>query len=93
MGRKEGGCCAPFARELGPRLIGPTKMWRGRGLLPTKCRLHPSSGLAKIEINRKLGAVPPFKKLRAYLTQRRLGQGLPLYQVASGILIHPAVWP
>ena len=34
------------------------------------------------------------RELSSYLTQCRLGRGLPSYQrVSSGILIHPAFWP
>jgi len=55
MGRKEGGCCAPFAGELGPRL---TQCGLGRGLLPYKVA---SSSIQPFGHNRhepKTGAVP-----------------------------------
>jgi len=40
----------------------------------------------------KTGGCARFRgELRCHLTQRRLGRGLPPYQVA--FLIHPAVWP
>jgi len=53
MGLKEwGGCCAPFAGELGRRL---TQCGLGRDLLPF--RLHSFSRLATIDMNRKLEPV------------------------------------
>jgi len=55
MGRKEGRCCAPFVGELGPRL---TQCAWAEIYFRTKWRLHPSSRLATIGMNRKLGAVP-----------------------------------
>jgi len=61
-------------------------MWPGRAevYFRTKWRLHPSSRFATTDMNRKLGAVPPLGggELRRHLTQRRLGWGLPPYQVA-----------
>ena len=70
-GRKEGGAAVPLSRGAGSP---SSKMWR----------LHPSSRLATIGMNQKLAAVPLIGgELRLHLTQRRLGQGLPPYQVAS----------
>ena len=52
MGRKEGGCGAPFT-ELGPRLV---QCGLRRGLLPYQLRhLHPSSHLATTDMSQKLG--------------------------------------
>ena len=49
----------------------------------TKWRLHPSSRLATIDMNRKLGAVSFLDGAAINLTQRRLGRDLPPYQAAS----------
>jgi len=47
-------------------------------------RLHPSSRLATMDMGRKLEGCVPFRgELQPHLTQRRLGRGLPPYQVAS----------
>ena len=76
----------PFleGRELGPRLTQCDVAWT-EVYFHTKWRLHPSSRLATISMDRKLGGCAPFRdgELRPHLTQRRLGRlGLPLYQVA-----------
>jgi len=49
--------------------------------------------LATIDMGRKVGAAVslPVGGAGSPLTQCRLGRRLPLY-IASGILIHPAVW-
>ena len=49
--------------------------------------------LATIDMGRKVGAAVPLSvgELGPHVTQCRLGRGQP--DVASGILIHPAVWP
>ena len=82
MGRKEGGGAVPLLRgDLGPRL---TQCGLGEVYFRTKCRLHPFSRLATIDMNRKLGRCAPLGgELRPHLTQRRLGRRLPLHQVAS----------
>jgi len=52
--------------------------------------------LATIDMGRKEGLLYPFRgavKLGPHLTQCRVGRGLPPHQVASGIVIDPAVWP
>jgi len=50
----------------------------------TKWYLHPSNRLATIDMGQKLGAVPLLRdELGPHLTQRRLGRGLPPYQLAS----------
>jgi len=51
-GPKKGGCYAPFAGDLGPRL---TQCGLGRGLLMYQVA---SSSIQPIDMNRKLGAVP-----------------------------------
>jgi len=70
-----GGCCAAFVEGAGSRL---TQCGLGQRLdFCTKWRLHPSSRLASIDMNRKLGACAPFKEgggLRPHLTQRRLAE-------------------
>ena len=49
--------------------------------------------LATIRMGQKLGAVPLWgRELGPHLAQCGHGRGLPPYQEASGILIHPAVW-
>ena len=67
--------------ELGPCL---TQCAWAEVYFRTKWRLHPSSRLATVDMNRKLGSCAPFMgDLRPHLTQRRLGRGLLLYKVAS----------
>jgi len=57
MGRKVGGCCAPFGRELGPQL---TQCDLGRGLyLRIKWHLIPSSRLATTDTGRKWRGLCP----------------------------------
>jgi len=58
VGRKERGLLCPFCGQLGPRLIYNVA-W-AEIYFRTKWRLHPSSRLATIDMNRKLGAVPLF---------------------------------
>jgi len=90
-GPKIEGLC-PFLGELGPHL--ELNVAWAKAYFRIKWHFDPSRRLATIDLGRQLGAVPPFweRELGPHLTQRRLGQGLPLYH-ASGILIHPAVWP
>ena len=76
QGRKEGAAVPLSPGELGPRL---TQCGLGRVYFRTKWRLHPSSRLATIDIGKELRAV----LLGPHLTQRRVGRGLPPYQVAS----------
>jgi len=81
MGRQQGGLLCPFRRGSWVPLI--TECGMGRDLIPYP-DLHPSSRLATIDMGRKLGAVPLLGAGAAtHLTQRRLGRGLPQYQVAS----------
>jgi len=79
-GPKIWGLLCPFRGQLGPRLIqcGLAEVY-----FRTKWRLHPSSRLATIDINRKLGLCPFKEELRPRLTQRLLDRGLPPCQVAS----------
>jgi len=74
--RGEGLLCL-FRGELGPHLI---QCGLGRGLLPyTKCRLHPSSRLATIDVNQKLGDVPLLcSRLATIDVGRKLGGAPPL---------------
>ena len=46
----------PFRGQLGPRLYNVA--W-AEVYLRAKWRLHPYSRLATIDMNRKLGAIPP----------------------------------
>jgi len=80
-GRKREGLQCPFRGELRSRLIqcGWAEVY-----FRTKWRLHPSSRLATIDMNRKLGSCALSRgELRPHLKQRRLGRGLPRYEVAS----------
>jgi len=57
MGRKEGGCCAPFREgEFGP--IYYNVAW-AEAYLRTKWHLDSSSRLAATDMGRKLGATMP----------------------------------
>jgi len=83
MGRKEGGCCAPFCGGAGHHL---TQYGLGRGLTPyTKWHLDPPSHLDTLDMGRKVGGglCPYLGELDPYLTQSGLGRGLPAYQVTS----------
>jgi len=59
MDRKEGALLCPFAGGAGAL---SNTMSPGRGLLPTKWRLHPSSRLTAIDMVPKLGAVPHLER-------------------------------
>jgi len=80
--KREGGLLCPFCGGAGSP--SNSVAW-AEVYFRTKWRLHPSSRLATTNMNRKLGGCALFraKELRPHLTQRRLGQGLPPYQVAS----------
>ena len=85
MGRKEGGCCAPFTGWGSWFPVQHNVAW-DKVYYHTKWRLHPSTCLATIDMGQKLGAVPLLGgggALLPHVTQRRLGRGLPPYQVAS----------
>ena len=73
-----------FWSETRPRrLIFATRRDRDRDVFRD---LQPSSRLATIDMDRKLGSVPPFLgggELGLHLTQGRVGRGVPPYQVAS----------
>ena len=55
--RKDGGCCAPFARggELGPRL---TQCGLGRGLLPYQVASSSIQPFVTTNMGKKLGLCP-----------------------------------
>jgi len=85
--RKLEGCAPFWEGELGPHV---THGGMGRGLPPynrTKWHLDPSSSLATMDMDRKLGrgAVPPFwgGELGPHLAHCGLGRGLPPRQLAS----------
>jgi len=82
-GLKRGGC-APLSRgALGPRL---TQCGLDRCLHPYQVAcssIQPFGTLATIDMGRKLKVVPLLGEMRPHQTQRRLGRGLPPYQVAS----------
>jgi len=90
-GPKEGGCCAPFAGELGPHL---TQCGLGRGLLPYQVA---SSYIQPFGHNRHgpksgWGLHVPFFSGEAgpHITQ---SPGPRPTSIPSGILVHPAVSP
>jgi len=56
-GRKEGGCCAPFVDTWEP--VEYKAAW-AEVYFRTNWRLRPSSRLATIKIDRKLGHCPLF---------------------------------
>jgi len=92
--KRGGGAPVPLSRELGPWLAGTpsNSMWPGPRLyFRTKWRLHPSSRLATIDVNRKLGDVP---FLGGTVTPSNTTSPGPRFAfVQSGISIHPADWP
>ena len=58
-GPKRQGAAVPISRgKLGPRLI---QCGLSRGLLPYQVAFHPSSRLATIDMDRKLGGCAPFR--------------------------------
>jgi len=80
----------PLSRGAG---TPSSTMWpRLRSTFRAKWRLHPSSRLATIYMNRKLWGCALFRReLRPHLTQRHPRPRFT--SVPSGILIHAAVWP
>jgi len=90
MGQKgSGGCCAPFAGELGPRL---TQCGLGRGLLPCKVA---SSSIHPFGYNRhepKTGGCAPFIGTAAN-PSNTTSPGPSFTSVLSGMSILPAVFP
>jgi len=86
-GPKRGGCRTPFEESSDP--VKYNVDW-DEVYFRTKWRLHPSSRLATIDTNRKLGAVPPYRGScdPSYTTSPE-----PTFtSVPSGIFIHPALW-
>jgi len=87
-GPKRGGLLCPFRGQLGLRLCNVA--W-AEVYFRTKWRLHPSSRLATLDMNGKLGAVP---LLGGAATPPNTTPPEPTFtSVPGGILIHPAVWP
>ena len=89
MGRKEGGCCAPFAGARTAFSI----MWLGprSTSVPSGTLIH-AAVLATIDMGRKLGAVPLSERGSwvTHLTQCGQGRGLPACRFT---LIRPTVLP
>jgi len=82
MGRKEGGCCALFAGELGPRL---TQCGLGQGLLPYQAVSSSIQPFGHNKHGRKLGSCAPFRGAATPSNTKSLG---PMFtSVPSGILI------
>jgi len=52
--KRGGGCCAPFSGGAGSQ---SNTMWPRPRFTSVKWRVHPSSCLATIDMNRKLGAL------------------------------------
>jgi len=75
MGRNEGELLCFFRGEMGLCLI---QCGLAEDYFRTKWSLHPSSHLATIDMGQKLGGGEC-----PHRTQRRLGRGLPPYQVVS----------
>ena len=87
-GPKRGGCCAPFAGELGLTQCGLC-----RGLLPYQVA---SSSIHPFGHNRhepKTEGLPPFRGGGAATPSNTKSPGLRPTSMPSGILMHPAVWP
>ena len=61
--------------------------------LPTKWHLDPSSHLATTDMGRKLGGGWPCPFLGGLAPHPTMSPGPRSTSIASGILIHPAVWP
>jgi len=80
VGRQVRGYCAPFSEGVGStfNVARPAEAY-----LRTKWYPFPSSRLARIDMSRKVGAaVPPLGgggQMGSYVTQCRLGRGLPPY--------------
>jgi len=91
MGRKEEGCCAPKAGELGLRL---TRCGLGRGLLPYRVASESIQPFCHNRHGPKIGrgALPPFSGgwLGPHLTQ---STGLRPTSIPSDMLIYQAIWP
>jgi len=80
MAENCGDCCAPLG---GPGSLSNTLWPWAEAYLRTKWHLDPSSRLAAIDMSRKVGGCYVLCLGELSLTQCRLGQGLPPYQVAS----------
>jgi len=90
MGRKEKGCCAPFAGGGSWVPVKHNVAW-AKVYFRTRWRLHPSSRLAIVDMHRKLEAVPLLGG--AATPSKTTSPGPRFTSIPSGILIHPAIWP
>jgi len=90
LGPKRGRAAVPFSRGSWVPLQHSVA-W-AEVYFRTKWRLHPSTRLATIDMNRKLGAVPLLGRGTA-TPSNTTSPGPRFTSVPSGILIHPAVWP
>jgi len=82
-GPKFGGGCAPWggAGSVSNTILpGPRPT-----IVPSGILIHPAVWAQQTWAENWVEALPPFGEgeLGLHLTQRRLGRGLPLYQVAS----------
>jgi len=75
--------------ELGPHL---TQCGWAEAYLHTKWHLDASSRLAKIEMGRKLGALPLLGRGAGSPSRKMWPEPRPT-SMLSAILIHPAIWP
>ena len=89
IGREEGAAVSLSRGELGPRLT--QRRW-AEAYLRTKCHLDPSSRLARIEMDQKLGALRLLLGERAGYPSNTMWLGLRPTFLPSGILIHSAIW-
>jgi len=83
----------PFFGEGEAGSPSNTKSPGPRLYLHTKWHVSPSSRLAKIEMGRQLGTVPPFEGWRAGSLCNTMSLGPRPTSIPNGILIHPAIWP
>jgi len=88
---KIGGCAAFFEAGAGS---SSSTIWSGleADLYDTKWLLDPSSRLATIGMNRKLGTVPPFLWRGAKSPSNTMWPGPRPTSMPSAILILPALW-
>jgi len=86
------GAVPPFGEgELGSQ-IAQYVAW-AEAYLHTKWHLDPSSRSARIDMGRKLGALPHFRKGSGVAINNTMSLGSRPTFLPSGILIHPAIWP
>jgi len=89
MRHKRGGCYAPFAGELGPRL---TQCGLGRGLLPYQVVFSSIQPFGHNRHGLKTRSCVPFR-VGAATPSNTTSPGPKCTSVPSGIWIHPAIWP